>query len=244
MLVPRTALERYSSLLDALCSRSVDTLMTALDGIDWARDVASVREDLVRVMEASCGASATIAARLAADFYMGMRALAGISDGFRATVDPRRDPKATEGAVRGFVQELVDGSPQAADKVRMACADRLDGEVRRAANRCVEGNARRDPRKPKWARVPMGAETCEFCIMLASRGFKFHSEDMASHSHANCDCRVVPGFDADTTIDGYDPRYYKDCYAHPDRHPEIRDAVNARRRELYAERRAAEDKES
>lgn len=30
-----------------------------------------------------------------------------------------------------------------------------------------------DPTKPRWARVPRGAKTCAFCLMLASRGFAY-----------------------------------------------------------------------
>ncbi len=67
------------------------------------------------------------------------------------------------------------------------------------------------PQRPRYARVPSGAETCRFCIMLASRGAVYLSKDNAgavSHYHANCDCKVVPDWGDD--IEGYDPdEYYK-----------------------------------
>lgn len=45
--------------------------------------------------------------------------------------------------------------------------------------------------------------------MLASRGFAYHSEETASHAHANCDCRLVPSWDKKgTSVEGYDPEYY------------------------------------
>lgn len=75
----------------------------------------------------------------------------------------------------------------------------------------------RDPLKPKWARVPAGTETCSFCIMLASRGFVYHSEGKAGsdgHYHPYCDCRIVPGFDG-MGVEGYNPdslyARYMDC---------------------------------
>lgn len=66
----------------------------------------------------------------------------------------------------------------------------------------------------KFARVPTGNETCGFCIMLASRGFVYSSEDAASglnHYHSGCDCRVVPSWDK-SSVDGYDPDAYYEQY--------------------------------
>lgn len=69
--------------------------------------------------------------------------------------------------------------------------------------------------KVKFARVPMGPETCPFCIMLSGRGYVYWSEETAgsnNHFHRNCDCRIVPGYDVDgaesASIEGYDPAEY------------------------------------
>lgn len=210
MLIPRSYVESYSASLNAVSERGRAALVEALSAIDLSGDVAEVRERVIGLMQTYCGASATMAARLAADFYDGLRARFGISDGFRADVDPCRDPDATDGAVRAFAQELVDGDPES---FVSKCADRLDREARLAANMCVERNARRDPRRPRWARVPTGAETCPFCLMLASRGFVYRNEDVASHAHANCDCRVVPSWDRGrAAVEGYDPAHYLDLW--------------------------------
>lgn len=52
--------------------------------------------------------------------------------------------------------------------------------------------------------------------MLASFGFYAKTEEAAEHSHAHCDCRIVPGFDGVTTVKGYDPdgmyERYNDCW--------------------------------
>lgn len=235
MRVSRSWLERYSEALDGVSERAKAELVRLLGEVDLTRDVATVRNEVIAIMQACCGASTEVAARLAADFYAGVRSRSGIDDGYEPVVDPDYDPAATGEAVRAFVQDLVDGRP--AEGFVRKCADRLDYETRRSANMCTYDNAKADPRRPKWARVPMGAETCRFCIMLASRGFDYHSRESASHTHSNCDCRVVPGFDDETVVDGYDPDYYRDVYANPDEHPEVREAINARRRELRALRR-------
>ena len=234
MRIPRSYIENYSRALNAVSERARSQLAAALMQVDYTMDVAAIREVVASIMQVYCGASSTLTSRIAADFYDGLRARFDTEDGYVAEIESSRMPEATEGAVRAFAQDLVDGKP--VEQFVGKCVDRLDYETRRAANECMAYNARRDPRKPKWARVPTGAETCEFCIMLASRGFAYQSEDTASHAHANCDCRVVPSWDKDNPmLEGYDVEYYKDCYEHPDNHPEVREAINARRRELYAE---------
>src|SRR5690606_20920126 len=70
-----------------------------------------------------------------------------------------------------------------------------------------------------WARVPTGAETCAFCLMLASRGFDYSSEAAAGGGgdehkfHADCDCQVVPTWDKGARLDGYDPDALYEKYA-------------------------------
>ncbi len=91
--------------------------------------------------------------------------------------------------------------------------------------------------------MPQGAETCRFCIMLASRGAVYESELTAGavrHFHPNCDCKIVPDWGGG--IEGYDEKvdYCYDVYSHPEKHPEINEAINARRRELYREKHPKE----
>lgn len=62
----------------------------------------------------------------------------------------------------------------------------------------------------KVARVPTGAETCAWCLMLASRGWAYASKDTAlAANHGDCDCRIAiegeptPGYDPDALYDAY-----------------------------------------
>lgn len=94
----------------------------------------------------------------------------------------------------------------AEDRLRRGVRQTVEDQVRRRANETMRKNAARDGLR--YARVPMGAETCTFCIMLASRGFVYHSEAKAggegNHYHSNCRCKVIPGF-PDAEVEGYDP---------------------------------------
>ena len=64
-----------------------------------------------------------------------------------------------------------------------------------------------------FARVPTGAETCEFCLMLASRGFVYKTSSSAGELakfHGDCDCAIVA---EDGVIpDDYDPDELYDRY--------------------------------
>ena len=68
----------------------------------------------------------------------------------------------------------------------------------------------------KWARVPVG-ETCAWCLMLASNGAWYISEETAlgksaGHYHDHCDCIAVYYADAEE-IEGYSALYdYKAMY--------------------------------
>lgn len=86
--------------------------------------------------------------------------------------------------------------------------------------------------------IPSG-DTCPYCIMLASAGWRKQTNWGASqhteHVHANCDCtymvRFTPGFD----VAGYDPDEYKEMYDSADPGGSRKDKLNAMRREAYAE---------
>lgn len=86
--------------------------------------------------------------------------------------------------------------------VRRRVGELARDQVKRMANRTMAENCSRD--SVRYARVPRGAETCGFCIMLASRGFVYTTPEAAQHAHDGCDCKVMPGFDG-MEVEGYDP---------------------------------------
>ena len=59
----------------------------------------------------------------------------------------------------------------------------------------------------KYMRVPMGDETCAFCIMLASRGPAYSADTVLSHIHDGCDCEAVPTLTGE--IEGYSYTPYR-----------------------------------
>ena len=89
-----------------------------------------------------------------------------------------------------------------------------------------------------YARVATGARTCTYCMMLASRGFAYHSESTAqAGDHRNCDCLIVPGRHGMDSIGGIDQKAQYDCWremesldAYAASHPDEMDAKEVERR--------------
>lgn len=203
MEIPRSLLNELTEAVNALSASAQALAATALDEIlkEWdGEDVAGLRVKCIEALEAIESAYCdAFAAGRAAEFYEGCRAAQGVRGGYSAVADSRRDPQALAGAVRAMVQYAADGDT---DRYRRECLSRIDADIRRSANSCVAYNVRRDPKKPKYARVPSGSETCGFCLMLASFGFRYTTEEAAGHAHTNCDCRVVPNF-GKASVEGY-----------------------------------------
>ncbi|WP_333789799.1 hypothetical protein [Parolsenella catena] len=218
--VPTSLLDELTDEVNKLSGDAQEKTRAALKTLiaDWEKhgggDVAALRNAAYETIEAVLLYYAdTCAAARAAEYYDAVRQAQGFSGGYSAVAESMRDPDATLGAVKYFVGKVAEGAPEVFVSL---CVTRIDEEVRRAANRCVAHNARKDPAKPRYARVPRG-ETCGFCLMLASFGFNAKTEEAASHSHAHCDCRIVPGFDGKTKVRGYDPdgmyERYNECLA-------------------------------
>lgn len=197
--------KQFTQAINKLSDDSAARLMVALEKVDYT-DITKARQAIVPIMESICGAYSDYSATVAAEFYNTTRQSA-LGRQIETVVDSGRKSEATESFVRAAVQDLVDGKPVEEFKARLV--ERAAYEIRRAANTCVARNCIKDRRKVYFARVPTGAETCQWCTMLASRGAIYKSVKVAQHTHANCDCRIVPDYGAG--ISGYDSSvYYKE----------------------------------
>ena len=135
--------------------------------------------------------------------------------------------KLIEGDRAGF----VDGIAEAA---RFYAERGANATMSQTARKQAEGS-RKGRRKGaetagvRFARVPQGPTTCEFCLMLASRGFVYLSQESAGEFdqfHVHCDCRIVPGYPG-MELEGYDPDLYYDMWKHPERYESSVDGGNA-----------------
>lgn len=200
-VIPRGVIDAYTESLNNLSAATQMTVELQLESITYT-DEADLREQTIKILEETLANATNQAAGYAAKSYDSIRELA-VGSANNAIADSRRIPKATEEAVHGLIEKF---KKNGFESYKRHILERCDYEIKRAAGECSLYNARRDTRKPRFARVPSGAETCTFCLMLASRGFVYHSEATAGldHYHPNCNCRIAPGFDG-MEIEGYDP---------------------------------------
>ena len=90
--------------------------------------------------------------------------------------------------------------------------------VRGYSRKTMQRNTQRH--NGRYARVPTGDTTCAFCLMLASRGFVYKSEETAGDTgdlfnryHDHCDCEVIASFDTgNSLLEGYNPDEYYGMY--------------------------------
>jgi len=177
--------------------------------------------------------------------YQLKKALDGDTDGFVDQVG-----ELVHNYVRNAVNETVRQNVERdrTGKVLNGVGGGMDLPSRYA----TKGRTSRGPRRSRsleygdvaYARVATGAKTCTYCMMLASRGFVYHSESTAgAGDHRNCDCLIVPGRYGMDSIDGIDLKAQYDCWremesldAYAASHPDEMDAkeVERRKQEIVA----------
>ena len=109
-------------------------------------------------------------------------------------------------------------------------------------------NTLRDGAQFAW--IPSG-DSCPFCLMLASSGWKNASKKAirnghASHIHDNCDCNYAVRFSDDVDVEGYDPESLLEQYNDAEGRTG-KEKINSMRRERYAldpEKYRAQNKKS
>ena len=229
--IPRAAVDFLTEEINGISADAQARVLKVLQGINWTpENIAQCRDLVIQALAAVMPTYTTMAAQASADFYDAARELViGKRMGAQAISD--FDMRKTEGAVRAFVRFVLRDDVQTFNNQVL---QRIDYEMKRSANMSVVENGRRDPKRVRYARVPTGAETCDFCLMLASRGFVYQSESTASasHCHSSCDCRVTPGWSG-MEVEGYDPQAIYDRW---------QDAIDGKARER-AERKGTTESE-
>ena len=218
--IPRAAVDFLTEEINGISADAQARVLKVLRGIQWTpENVAACRDLVVQALATVMPTYTTMAAQASADFYDAARELV-VGEKMGAKAISGYDEAKTAGAVRAFVRFVLRDDVQTFNDQVL---QRIDYEMKRSANMSVVENGRRDPKKVRYARVPTGAETCDFCLMLASRGFVYQSESTASasHVHSHCDCRVTPGWDG-MEVEDYDPRSIYDRW---------QDAIDAKARE-------------
>ncbi len=201
----RADVERFAD-----ANRDIRTLVLAELLVLWqaldTQDADATRDALLAAVPLLVAAYGEVAATVAADFYEEMRDAARVVGRFTVVPVADLDAEGLAGQIRWSVSPLYSRTPDPA-----AALGRLEQKVDeftlQHGRDTIAANVARDPVKPRWARVPVGA-TCALCLTLASRGATYRSKESAggaSKYHGHCDCTPAPFFPNDPYPEGYDP---------------------------------------
>ncbi len=157
------------------------------------------REAAIRAVSAASSSYGRVSSSCSASLFDELAEAQGSPARFR--VADTTDRAYVEEKVRWLAGRLRRGD---ADGFRRGAVDLAAAQVMRNAQASMAANCERAG--ARWARVPHGPRPCEWCFMLASRGFAYKTARTASAGgHMRCLCALVPDFDGKTAVEGYDP---------------------------------------
>lgn len=195
-----------------LAQNDVTALWSALD---TSGDPTRVRDFLLEFFPDVVQSYGDTAALLGADWYDMLRDVPPSASSFAAVTAAPAVTAQAQASARWALGPLFTDEPDPTSALSrlMGVTQRL---VLQPGRDTIWSAARTDPVRTSFARMPSGPTTCQWCVMLASRGFAYTSEVEAGQArefHDNCDCVIVPGRGVDDLPDDYDLNAYKDLYA-------------------------------
>lgn len=185
MRISAADVERYREAMDAIAQEASAYVADAL-AVTRGVGVTSIREAAIEALTDSIGIHGDMAQALAGQLFDEVCEAEGIETDEFELYDDVIDAAMLEAKVRYLARSVVEGRRQVFVDDCGALADMYAWMCNREAmvRNCARENMR-------FARIPTGPSTCDFCLMLASRGFVYHSRDAAdASSHRNC---VVAG---------------------------------------------------
>jgi len=199
---------RLSAGMDELVRRAradLDTIWGRLDLTNYKLAEAALTETIQAVADKYGSIGATVTA----DWYDQMRYDNDVTGRFFALAQDTAPASQIESITSYAVnQGLWKQNPGATFTILNAALDRL---IKQPGRQTLLESTRRDPARPRYARVPMGLNPCAFCRMLASRGYVYATRETAWRSgdgyHGDCHCQPIPQW-GPGSIDGYDYQPY------------------------------------
>lgn len=230
-MVARESIEQYRVASSQLSALVADELARYFGALDMSRPEA-VRNALLEFVPLLVAEYGQAAAALAMEWYEQLRFESGASGSFvaAAVLASAITPERVEAKVRYAAGHLFDRTYEVEDEGRLIVVRKpaspakalasltgaTDKYVKQYGRETVAWNAQREG--VRWARVPTGAKTCSWCLILASRDAAYLSERSAlsradgDKYHGWCDCQAVPIRPDEDYPEGYLPSDYYDMY--------------------------------
>lgn len=197
--VPKLAFRKYSVTLKRTARESGEAFKTiARAQLKNATSQQEMKSILYHAANDTFEQYANATGALSCDFFETY-----IKDAKQTEIAPV--PKYIKKRLYEHIEDILAGGAADDERVLKAIANHVITESYHHGNRTTKHNAIRNGLR--YARVP-GGKSCAFCLMLATRGFVYHSKtsagDGGNHYHVHCHCRIVAG-NIDTTVTGYYP---------------------------------------
>lgn len=214
-MVDRRSLEEFRAANSELSGR----VRAAVDGFTRSLDLGKpdvARDALLEFVPAMTSQYGQVSAALAAGWYEQLRADSGASGRFKASLAKPVPAEAVAASTRYLAGHLWSDSPESIVGPLLTSVDKY---VKQPGRDTIAANARREG--VRWARVPTGAKTCAFCLMLASRDAIYATKRSAGDTkgtgfgddfHGDCDCAVVRIAKASDYPEDYLPDNYLNMY--------------------------------
>lgn len=200
-MATRDELELARRALNRLSGKARADMSALLTEIDLT--AAAAAPQAARVFTAVVQEYGTAAAALGAD----------MAEGWASTLNLR--PQLTiASALAAADATALTGWALTQPAAMASLAALTDQFVKQPYRETIQDTAHRS--RAAWARVPMGRETCAFCIMAASRGAVYRTDKTAGSDrkfHGDCDCQVVLVRGPEDYPEDYAPEAYLDIYS-------------------------------
>jgi hypothetical protein len=209
-MVDPASIERFRADNAQLSKLVQEALGQFFGSLDLSRPEAA-RDALLEFMPMLTEQYGDVAATLAADWYEELRAASGAAGRFTAITTSTVPAGAVEAKVRYLAGQLWTPTPDAMLGSLLTAADKY---VKQPGRDTMAKNAKREG--VSWARVPTGAKTCTWCLVLASRDAVYSSKKAAGGDghkfHGDCDCVPTRIGKASDYPEGYLPDDYYSMY--------------------------------
>lgn len=199
-------IQSFSVVTQQLTQRAVDEFMAAYSvnmSVDDIADLASMIAEQYNMLGAELGAQWYDLCSRLANLEVDEAELAeldpdAIRNRARAASDKYVNGATLENSVNSFLQNIIQDS------------------IRTTGNANLWRDYERGMVSGRWARVPVG-ETCAWCLMLASQGAWYVSEESAlgkeaGHYHSDCNCVAVYHANPDNIPNYNGLAHYKEMY--------------------------------
>lgn len=195
--------------LVALALRDLAAFWSALN---LSSDPARIRDELLKFFPDLTQTYGDTAAVLGADWYDALRDVPVSARAFTPVVSGTVPSVQAEQSARWAIGPLFEGNP---DFAHTQLAGSLQRLILQPGRDSFALSANRDPVRTAWGRVPSGATTCKWCVMLASRGAEYSTAASAGQMnefHDNCDCVQVQVRTASDWPEGHNVEFFERLY--------------------------------